>query len=77
MNFLETLYHNLEKEPEPDTPEYRENQNIRRNLLKRIQESMGEEMVGKVTDAYAEHGEMECYRYFLNGLRLGLELLGL
>ncbi len=77
MDFLETLFWDLSEEKEPDTPEYRENRIIRTLLLEDIQKAMGLEMVDKVTATYVGHEEMECRRYFLQGLRLGLELLRL
>ncbi len=33
MNFLETMFYRLIEEPEPQTPEYRENRNVRADLL--------------------------------------------
>lgn len=77
MDFLETLYYNLEEEKEPDTPEYRENRMIWGLLMDDIQNAMGGEIVDKITYVSVDHEGMECYRYFLQGLRLGLELLRL
>lgn len=77
MNFLETIYYDLAEEKEPDTPEYQENRKIRSLLMEDIQKAMGLEMVDKVTAIYTDREDMECYRYFLHGLRLGLELLRL
>lgn len=45
--------------------------------MEKVQNAMGADMVEKINDIYNEREEMECYRYFLNGLRLGLELLRL
>ena len=43
----------------------------------KVKDVMGEEMMEKVSDIFCEREEIECYRYFLWGLRLGLELLRL
>lgn len=75
MNFLETMFYRLIEEPEPQTPEYRENRNVRADLLGRIHRAMGEDMEEKVAAIYAERETMENYRYFLFGIQLGLELL--
>lgn len=77
MNFLEILYCDLQEEKEPDTPEYRENREIRALVLEDIQKAMGEDMAEKVTAIYTDRENLENYRYFLYGLRLGLELLRL
>lgn len=77
MNFLETLYYDLQEEKEPDTPEYRENRTIRALVLEDIQKAMGEDMAEKVTAVYTDRENLENYRYFLYGLSLGLELLRL
>lgn len=77
MNFLETLYYHLAEESVPQTPEYRENLSVEAGLMEKVQNAMGADMVEKINDIYNEREEMECYRYFLNGLRLGLELLRL
>lgn len=77
MNFLETLYYDLQEEKEPDTPEYRENRAIRALVLEDIQKAMGEDMAEKVTAVYTDRENLENYRYFLYGLSLGLELLRL
>ncbi len=75
MNFLETMFYRLIEEPEPQTPEYRENRSVRIDLLGRIHRAMGEEIADKINDIYAERETMENYRYFLFGIQLGLELL--
>lgn len=77
MDCLETLYHDLMEEKEPDTPEYRENRKIRELLLEDIQKAMGEDMAEKVTAVYTDRENLENYRCFLSGLRMGLELLRL
>ena len=77
MDCLETLYHDLMEEKEPDTPEYRENRKIRELLLEDIQKAVGEDMAEKVTAVYTDRENLENYRYFLSGLRMGLELLRL
>ncbi len=77
MDCLETLYHDLMEEKGPDTPEYRENRKIRELLLEDIQKAMGEDMAEKVTAVYTDRENLENYRYFLSGLRMGLELLRL
>ena len=38
---------------------------------------MGEDMAEKVTAVYTDRENLENYRYFLSGLRMGLELLRL
>lgn len=77
MEFLETLFYDLEEEEEPDTPEYQENKRIQESLLEKVQKTMGLEMVDKVTTAYAEREALECQQYFHYGIQLGLELLRL
>lgn len=77
MTFLETLFYYLEEEPEPNTPEYRENLSVTNSLMEKVQNAMGADMAEKIKDIYAEREEMECYRYFLHGICLGLELLRL
>lgn len=77
MDFLEVLFYHLAEEPMIKTPEYREIASVEASLMEKVQNAMGAEMVDKINDIYAEREGMECYRSFLNGLRLGLELLRL
>ena len=77
MDFLETLFFDLAEEKEPITPEYQENQTIRRLILEDIQKAMGPEMAEKVTAVYSDREALECQRYFCYGVQLGLELLRL
>ena len=77
MSLLEMLYYDLVEEKEPDTPEYRENRDIRGRLMDDLQKTMGDDMAEKVAAIHDGHEIMECQRYFRYGIQLGLELLGL
>ncbi len=77
MDLLEALFYHLEEEPAPRSPEFQEILSVEANLMGKVKDVMGEEMMEKVSDIFCEREEIECYRYFLWGLRLGLELLRL
>ncbi len=77
MDYLERIFFLLGEDEEPATPEYRENRSIRAKLMGRLTAAMGEDMAEKVSDIFSEHEELECWRFFRLGLRLGVELLRL
>ncbi len=77
MDFLEELFDLLWQEPTPKTEEYLENRELRDKLGDKIEAAVGTELMDKFIDAHWEYMEIECRRYLLNGIRLGIELLRL
>ncbi len=77
MNLLEELFDILWQEPTPKTEEYLENRELRDKLGDKIEVAVGTELMDKFIDAHWEYMEIECRRYLLNGIRLGIELLRL
>ncbi len=77
MDYLGQIFDLFTEEGEPNTPEYRENYQVRLKLMDGLTAAMGEEMTEKVSGIFGEHELMECERFFRLGIRLGLELLRL
>jgi hypothetical protein len=77
VDFLEELFDLLWQEPTPKTEEYLENRELRDKLGDKIEAAVGTELMDKFIDAHWEYMEIECRRYLLNGIRLGIELLRL
>ena len=77
MDFLEELFTLLWQEPDPKTEEYLANKKLRDKLGDKVEEVVGPELMDKFMNAHWEYMELECQRFFLNGIRLGLELLRL
>ena len=77
MNYLEKLYCAYEEEPEPQTRDYLNNRALRNKLRDKVEELAGEELMDKFMEAQWEYLDLECQRFFLCGLRFGLELLRL
>lgn len=77
MDFLETIFWELREERLPSTPALKECERVIHDLLEKVKETMGVEMVDKIDGVYGEHEDMACNHFFHCGLRLGLELLRL
>lgn len=77
MNRLEKLYYILEEERMPDTPEYREVNRRKDRLMGQVEAALGTELMEELAEAQGQYEELECKRFFLHGLRFGLELLRL
>jgi len=77
MDYLEDLFDMLWEEPDPQTPEFLENKKLRDRLTDKVQALVGPDLIDKHMNAYWEYMELECQKFFLNGVRLGLELLRL
>lgn len=77
MNSLEKLFYILEDERMPDTPEYREAYRRRDRLMDRVEAALGTELMEELAQAQGRYEELECKRFFLHGVRFGLELLRL
>ena len=77
MNYIEKLYRAYEEEPTPQPREYLDNQTLRDKLEDKVEELAGEELMAKFMEAQWEYLDLECQRFFLCGIRFGLELLRL
>jgi len=77
MDYLEEIFYKIEVESVPDTPEAKELWHVWELLMGDIKEAMGVKMADKVHDAFSGYVTLESYRYFREGVRLGLELLRL
>ena len=77
MDFLEELFTSLWQEPDPKTEEYLANKKLRDKLYEKVEGLSGADLMDIFMNAHWEYMELECQRFFLNGIRLGLELLRL
>ncbi len=77
MDFLEELFTILWQEPSPKTEEYLANKKLRDRLHDKVEEEVGADLMDKFMNAHWEYMELECRRFLLHGIRLGIELLRL
>lgn len=77
MNCLEELFYILEEERMPDTRSYREAHRRRNQLMDQVAAALGTDRMEELSQAQGRYEELECKRFFLHGVRFGLELLRL
>jgi len=75
VDYLEKIFYMLMEENVLDTPEYQKATKLYNEQMENVRAAMGLERSEKVGAAFAEYDIMENQRFFLYGLRLGLELL--
>lgn len=77
MNCLEELFLMCWEESDPKTPDFLESKALRDKIETKVEALIGDEMMDKFMEAQWDYMELECRKYFLTGLRFGLELLRL
>jgi len=77
MDYLEDLFAMLWDESDPKTPEFLESKKRQSSVSDKMQELVGPDLIDEYMNVYWEYMELECRRYFLDGLRLGLEQIKL
>lgn len=77
VDILEMIFWQLWEESDPKTPDFQANKKLQHSLLEKAEEALGPKWVDKWDDIYWEYMELQSKRFFLNGLRFGLNLLAL
>lgn len=77
VDSLEELFQTRFAERAPQTPEYEELRRLHSSLMDELEKGAGEEPVERLVTVQDEYLELECRRFFLHGVRFGLELLRL